>query len=225
MRFVKLSHDLDVNSPVHVALRIPEITQNKYVSLGDGYNSFILTFENHSGTHVDAPGHFLEEGKVISDYSLDELIFKNPSILDIPKNMNELIGLQDVIGEDFNGVDCVIFRTGFEKFHDLDTKKYLLENPGISPDVIYWIRKKFPEVRCVGMDCISISSYKYPDLGEKAHINAFKISEELGEPLLLIEDMKLSDIENELLNEVMVIPWQIKGIDSAPCTVIAKITG
>ena len=77
MRITTLSHSLDMNSPVHVALRNPKIVQNKYISQGDGYNSYILTFENHSGTHVDAPRHFLIDAKDISNYSPIELFFKN----------------------------------------------------------------------------------------------------------------------------------------------------
>lgn len=225
MKYVKLSHGLKANSPVHVSLKTPEIVQNTSVSGGDGYNSYILTVENHSGTHVDAPNHFLDNGKKISDYKTEELIFKNPLVLDGPKEENELIELLDVQDANLNNVDVIFFRTGFERFRELDTVKYLKYNPGISPEVIYWIRKNFPEVRCLGIDCISISSFKHPNLGEKAHINAFKIFDGLGEPLLLIEDMKLSDVENEILKEVTVIPWQIEGIDSAPCTVIGKIIG
>jgi len=49
-------------------------------------------------------------------------------------------------------------------------------------------------------------------------------NEELGEPLLLVEDMNFENIENsDSIEKVIVAPWQIKGIDSAPCTVIAKI--
>lgn len=59
--------------------------------------------------------------------------------------------------------------------------------------------------------------------GKEAHLNAFKNDDKLGEPLLLIEDMKLSEIRNGDLKCVIVIPWQIKGIDSAPCTVLAEI--
>lgn len=225
MKYIKLSHTLKANSPVHVALRSPEIVQNTNVSRGDGFNSYILTFENHSGTHIDAPNHFLVNGKKISDYRTAELVFNNPLVLDICKEENGFIELTDIKEVNLNKVDAVFFRTGFEIFRETDTRKYLKYNPGISPDVIYWIRKNFPEVRCIGLDCISISINKYPELGEKAHINAFKMSEELGEPILLIEDMKLSHVKNELLKEVTVIPWQIDEIDSAPCTVIGKIMG
>ena len=115
-----------------------------------------------------------------------------------------------------------MFYTGFEKFHDNDPEKYLTQNPGISPEVVYWIRKNFKNVRCIGIDSISMSSYQNPKSGKEAHLNAFKKNKEFGEPLLLIEDMKLNNVKNEDLESIVIVPWQIKGVDSAPCTVLAK---
>lgn len=217
-----LSHSLEDNSPVHVDLKKPEIKQNNFISR-DGYNSYFIKAENHSGTHVDAPGHFLEDGKLISHYTPAELIFKNPLILDLPKNADELIEIKDIETGNFDNVDAIFFKTGFENFRNENTEKYLTGNPGISPEVINWIRRNYPEIRTVGMDIISMSAYKHPELGKEAHINAFKKSNGLGEPLLLIEDMKLSHIQNMSLEKVMIVPWQINGVDSAPCTVIAKM--
>lgn len=223
MGYITLSYILEETSPVHMSLKKPQIIRNSQISRGDGYNSYRINVENHSGTHVDAPGHFIEEGKLISDYHPDELVFNNPLILDISKGQNELIGIDDVFETGLDGVDCLFFRTGFEKFHGSDPEKYITQNPGISPETVYWIRKNFKSIRCLGMDCISISSYQNPELGKEAHLNAFEENYMFGEPLLLIEDMKLDNVKNEDLESIIVVPWQIKGIDSAPCTVFAKV--
>ncbi len=221
MRYTTLSYMLEETSPVHIGLKKPKLIHNNQISGESGYNTYLINVENHSGTHVDAPGHFVEGGKIISDYLPDELVFDNPLILNIPKGPNELIKVWDISKIDFTGVDCILFYTGFEKFHEED--KYLTQNPGVSPEVVYFIRKNFKSVRCLGIDCISMSSYQNPELGEEAHINAFEKNKEFGEPLLLIEDMKLSNVKNEDLRSIIVVPWQIKGIDSAPCTVLAKL--
>lgn len=223
MCYIMLSHALEENSPVHIGLKNPEITPNSQISKGGGYNSYIINVENHSGTHVDAPGHFIDGGRIISQYKLDELVFNNPIILDVPKKQNESIKLDDVSGVDLKGVDCIFFHTGFSKIRKKDPKTYLNFNPGIAPDLVHWLRKNHPQIRCIGIDCISISSYQKPEKGKKAHLNAFIENKELGEPLLLVEDMNLEINENYSLEMVLIIPWQIKGIDSAPCTVIAKI--
>lgn len=223
MQYTTLSHLLEENSPVHMNLKKPEVIHNSQIPRGDGYNSFIITAENHSGTHIDAPGHFIDGGKTISQYRPDELVFNKPMILDVIKDPNETINLQDVHEVNLSDVDCLFFRTGFEVYRDEHPEKYLTENPGISPETVSWIRENYPRIRCLGIDTVSMSSYQNPEPGRQAHVNAFKENEKLGEPLLLIEDMKLGDIKTDELKWVMVVPWQIKGIDSAPCTVIARL--
>jgi arylformamidase len=222
MKYTTLSYMLEETSPVHIGLKKPEIIHNNQISGEGGYNTYLINVENHSGTHVDAPGHFVEGGKIISDYLPDELVFNNPLVVDIPKGPDELIKIWDISKIDLTDVDCILFYTGFEKFHKDDPEKYLTHNPGISPEVVYFIRKNYKSVRCLGIDCISMSSYQNPESGKEAHLNAFEKNKEFGDPLLLIEDMKLNNVKNEDLESIIVVPWQIKGIDSAPCTVLAK---
>ena len=67
------------------------------------------------------------------------------------------------------------------------------------------------------MDLISISSYSNREEGRKAH-HAFLNPDE-GEPILLIEDMKLDT--NSSFNKVIVAPLLIDNADGSPCTVLA----
>ncbi len=224
MKYIMLSYMLEESSPVHIGLQEPQIIPNAQISKGGGYNSYIINVENHSGTHVDAPGHFLEGGKIISEYKPDELVFNNPLILEVPKKQNELIKLEEVSNLNLEGINCIFFRTGFGKYREKDSETYLTSNPGIESELVYWLRKNYPEIKCIGIDCISMSSYQKPEEGKKAHLNAFMKNEELGEPLLLVEDMDLEiDEKLDSVETVFIIPWQIKGIDSAPCVVMAKI--
>ncbi len=223
MSYTILSHMLEETSPVHIGLKNLEITPRSQIAQGGGYNSYIIAVENHCGTHIDAQGHFMDGGKTISDYQPNELRFKCPLILDIPKGEEELIRLEEIYGHDLKDKDCLIFRTGFEKYRNVDADIYLKLNPGIDPDLIYWLRENYPQIRCIGIDCVSISSFSKPEQGKEAHLNAFVEKNGLGHPLVLVEDMKLGNIKNDTLESIIIVPWQIKGIDSAPCTVLAKI--
>ena len=223
MTYIRLSHLIENNSPVHIGLKNPDIIPNNEISKGNGYNTYIISVENHSGTHIDAPGHFVDGGKIISDYGVNELVFSNPLILDMSKEQKELIKIEEMSELNLDGIDCLIFRTGFEKYRKDNIETYLKLNPGIDPDLIYWLRENYPEIRCVGIDCVSISRFGIPEQATEAHLNAFIEKKGLGKPLVLIEDMKLENVENEVVEEIIVIPWNIKGIDSAPCTVLAKI--
>jgi kynurenine formamidase len=222
MKYKTISYPLTHQAPVHKGLLSPSIQPNSQISDGEDYNSYLIHVENHSGTHVDAPAHFLNNGKRIADYHPDELIFTHPLIINCPKTDNELITPDDLSRVNLDGVDCLFFRTGFGKYRNQDTERYLTQNPGVSPELVALIRENFPSIHCLGIDTISISSYQKGDLGIKAHLNAFL--EGLGEPLLLVEDLNLEVLEDlDQVQEVLLIPWQIVGVDSAPCTVLARL--
>ena len=67
------------------------------------------------------------------------------------------------------------------------------------------------------MDLISVSSYSNRSEGRKAH-QAF-LKPEIGNPILLVEDMKLN-IKGPF-SKVIVAPLLIDKADGAPCTVLA----
>jgi len=222
---ILLSYYIDNNSPYYIGTTKPNITPNNQIEKGDDYNTYTIKVGNHCGTHVDAPRHFISSGKGISSYNMGDLTFKNPLILECLKGSGELIEVDDLKESYIDGYDCIFFRTGFGKYREENRNKYLTQNPGISPDAIKWIRKNHQTVKCLGIDCISMSRYNDDLKAKKTHITAFKENIEYGSPLILIEDMKLhfTHLEKLNLNSVTVVPWQINGIDSAPCSVIASI--
>ena len=69
------------------------------------------------------------------------------------------------------------------------------------------------------MDLISISSYSDREEGRKAH-HAY-LNPDTGNPVLIIEDMKLSSIN--YLKKVIVAPLLVDEADGAPCTVFGYI--
>jgi kynurenine formamidase len=221
---ILLSYNIDNNSPYYIGTTKPSITSNTQIENGDDYNSYIIEVFNHCGTHVDAPRHFISDAKEISEYDIRELSFDNPLIIDCKKNLGKLITVKDIETINLNGFDCILFRTGLEKYRKEDLDMYLTQNPGVSPDTIDWIRRNHQNIRCIGIDCISMARYNDAEIAKKTHITAFKIDESYGEPLLFIEDMKLEEVGgNQNINNLMIVPWQIKGIDSSPCTVIADL--
>jgi arylformamidase len=221
---ILLSYYIDNNSPYYIGTSKPSIKPNTQIENGDDYNSYIIEVFNHCGTHVDAPQHFISGARGISEYDINELSFDNPLIIECKKNPDKLITVEDVETTDLDGFDCILFKTGLEKYREENLDMYLTQNPGVSPDTIHWIRKNHQNIRCIGIDCISMARYNDAKIAKRTHITAFKINESYGEPLLFIEDMKLEKVGiDQTISNLIVVPWQIKGIDSAPCTVIADL--
>ncbi|MCK9151186.1 cyclase family protein [Methanobacterium alcaliphilum] len=223
MQYTYLSYNIHEKSLVYKGLKEPKITHQNTIGT-EGYNTYMLSIENHSGTHIDAPAHFLDDGKTISEYEASDFIFNNVLLLKSPQDPKGTIGLEELDGWDLSEKDCLLISTGFSNYRDSNPEKYLTQSPGISPDLIHHIRKKYPSIRCIGIDCVSISSYGDEKTAVKAHKTAFVKKEGYGDPLFLIEDMKLDGILPEKrIKKLMVFPWQIEGVDSAPATVIAQL--
>ena len=74
--YLELSHHLSADTPL--PLGVPPVELRHYYSIerGDASNLFVLQFSNHTGTHIDAPWHFVESGLRISDFSIEEFVFK-----------------------------------------------------------------------------------------------------------------------------------------------------
>jgi kynurenine formamidase len=229
-QYIRISYNLTRHTPVHPDLTPITITPKTQIEQGDDYNTSLITVENHSGTHVDAPAHFLKDGRPIYTYSPVELIFYKILLMDCPKTPDELISMEDFVTvlEQFEtnqlDIDCILIRTGFGKYRETDPEKYLTKNPGISPEAVSYLRCKLPKLRCLAIDTVSMSRYGRMREMIKVHQTAFQEKAEFGKPLLFVEDLSLQSLQNAMiLEEIMIIPWQVEGIDSAPCTVVAKI--
>ncbi len=85
MKYILLSYPINEDTPKHKSLPMPGILPHSQISKGDEYNSVIISIHNHTGTHIDAPKHYLDDGKLISEYLLDDLVFKNPVMVDCLK--------------------------------------------------------------------------------------------------------------------------------------------
>ena len=223
VKVLYLSYPISVETPVYGNLPRPKITPYKSIARGNSSNVYTITICNHTGTHVDAPAHFVPRGRPISDYSPEELTFHNMLLIDIPKGPGGWVEKEDVKARISNKTDCLLVRTGFGVLRDKDI--YRTNNPGISPDAILWLRQKIQKIRCIGIDSISVSGFQDRLRGRKAHIAAFEKHRGLSEPLLLLEDMNLSVLRNdEKILKLQIVPWPIVGIDSAPCTVLAEVS-
>jgi len=224
LKYKLLSYPIDSKIPVYGSSPRPDIKPHQQIARGDACNTYFVSVHNHSGTHADAPSHFISGGRCILDYSPEELIFNAPIILDLPKALDEWIEEADIkhARHVLSDADCILFRTGFGKYRGKEN--YKTHNPGIEPEAILYLRKNFPGIRCAGIDALSVSGFQDRAKGRKAHFAAFERRPDLGEPLLLIEDMNLNAVlPNEVLKRIFVVPWQISAIDSAPCTVIAEV--
>jgi kynurenine formamidase len=191
------------------------------IEKGDHCNSGLLTLFNHNGTHLDAPRHFDGSGKKVADYKIEEFIFNRPRLVEIKKEDDEAIELNDLSRNksEIQECDLLLVKTGF--YRKRGQKSYADRNPWIDNDAAHFLRQQ-SNLKAIGIDAISISSYSRIGLGEETHRILLGGGSALSEPKLVIEDLDLSDDLNGI-KRVFVIPLFISEADSAPCTVFAEV--
>ena len=183
---------------------------------GDIANDTTISTTVHIGTHIDMPYHFYKNGQTIKDYEANFWIFKKPLIIEIKQDdliINEKL-VEKLENIDDINYDILIIKTGICNIRDKE--KSWKENYGFHGDIYDFLVDKFPNVRLMGFDSISVSSFANRMIGRESHKRFLNPKN----PILLLEDMDLRSInENTKLKEVIVSPLRIANCDGLPCTV------
>lgn len=124
----------------------------------DGYALERLTCVTHSGTHLDAPYHFLESGKTVDEIPPEQLIGVG-AVLDLRKevrgNLLPLEAIERHWPTSFRP-EIALFETGWSHERAL-TKRYLYDFPGIDPSTAEWLVQC--KLKGVGTDTLSIDPF------------------------------------------------------------------
>ncbi|TLX66180.1 MAG: cyclase family protein [Thaumarchaeota archaeon] len=179
----------------------------------DGYNLELIFLSSHSGTHIDAPFHFIENGLKIDKIPLKRLV-TDAVLCRIKKGADKAITKQDIIEfENKHGKlqpnSTLIFATGWHK--NLLKKYYFTKNPGLSIFAAKYLVKK--KISLVGIDSPSI------DLGLDSR---FLVHHQLlDNGILILENLcnleKISGVHFKLV----VLPLKLKGATGSPVRAIA----
>jgi arylformamidase len=216
MASIYLSHFLDEETPLYGGEKAIFIENSSEISKGASSNTKLLRLPNHSGTHIDFPNHFSDNGKNSCDYDADFWTFNHVVLINYPAQKEEIIDNKMLKTFEKNDhIEFLIINTDFQKYRH--QKEYWNNNPGLSPELAKTIRNLFPKIKAVGFDFISVSSYQNRELGRLAH-KEFLVNHDI----LLIEDMKLDQLEEKKIKSVIALPWLINQIDGVPISIIAE---
>ncbi len=220
-KYILLSHKLGQETPSYGNRDRVIIRTNSSIKSGETANSscWILT-NNHIGTHIDVPKHFSDDGYHVADIPINDLFFHKVELIDIPCDSAKLISPTDIEKMVINpSVELLLIRTGFEKYRQKEN--YWSDNPGLASELADYLRSKFPNLRCIGFDFISITSWKYRMEGRLAH-KFFLCPDNGKKPILAIEDMSLMHALSPI-EKVIIAPLYVEDGNGAAVTVFAEI--
>ena len=184
-----------------------ELQPVKRVAAGASSNVSRLILGTHTGTHVDAPRHFFDEGAGVDGLPLDLLIGR-ARVIDLPfrggiteRHLADA-GLREDLRVLLRTPNSALWNTsdGFHQDYSYLTEegaRYLVEQG----------------VKVVGIDYLSVEQFKKP--GAPAHRAL------LGENVVIIEGLNLSDADAGAY-EMYCLPLRVAGADGAPARVVLQ---
>jgi arylformamidase len=160
-----------------------------------------ITLGTHNGTHIDAPLHFLENGKSVDQINSDQLIGHCQVLEVLPKAKTiEKTDIENKINS-----ERVLFKTANSLLLDKPfTSEYIAI--GLSA-AEYLVQKK---VKLVGIDYFGCEAKGSP--GHPVHTTLLK------NEIIIVEGINLSDVEPGEY-EIFVGPLKIADAEGAPARI------
>ncbi len=199
MKIIDLTMPLDTRTPVYPGDPKPIFEQSASIEQ-EGYNTFSIKLNSHMGTHIDAPDHFIKNGKTLDKFPLDRFI--GNGIIVNAKGKKEINSFEEKIRKN----DIVIFYTSHSKNI---YRNYFDNAPFISEKVAKRLARIKPSI--VGIDSFSV---------DKEPFNVHKIL--LKNNVLILENLVNLD---KLINKkfkVIVLPLKLS-LDASPCRAVAVV--
>jgi kynurenine formamidase len=211
MRIVDLSRLISTDTKVFPNSLPPSFIDWTKIDV-HGYDSEMVFLSTHTGTHMDAPSHFLKNVSSIDQIDVDRLVC-NALIVRVDKHTDEYITLEDVrrVPDDISN-QAIIFSTGWE--HEITREDFFSHNPGLSSELAQYLVEH--KINAVGIDSPSV------DGGSAHDFPVHKIL--LSSGIIVIENLcNLNKIPQERFI-LIVAPLKLKNASGSPIRAIA-ITG
>ncbi len=180
-----------------------EFISIKKISEGGSSNVNAIKMSLHTGTHVDAPLHFIENGKIISEYDLS--IFNGKAKVIQIKNEKE-ISLEEIINFKIEAGDIVLFKTQNSN-SEWYKEKFKNDFVYLTPEAAEFLSNQ--KIKCVGIDYLSIA-----EKGKGKAVHQIL----LGNNIAIIEGLYLGKTKQGEY-ELLCLPLKILG-EGAPARAI-----
>ena len=171
---------------------VPSVTGLCSIGNGDLYNLSSLTLCVHNGTHIDAPAHFIKDGKTVEQLSLNAMVgeccvFEHQGVMTVQQAQNFVDRARSLSKESaarilFKG-DSVISADAAQVFAESGVLLLGVESQSVGP----------------------------VDAPMKVHLIL------LEKEVVLLEGLRLNEVVREGKYLLSAAPLNIAGIEGSPC--------
>lgn len=201
MKIYDITHTLNSSMPIYPGN--PTFSIKKTSTIEDnGSNVSEITMGSHTGTHIDAPFHFLNDGKTIDELGIERFLGKC-QVLDFTKSL-DCVTDKDLKEKEIN-TEILLLKTknslvGFDKFHE---------------DFIYLSEDGARYIKNLGVKFVGVDGLSVKKFHEKDFVHKFFLSS----GILIAEGIDLEEVsEGEYF--FVGLPLKIAGADASPARII-----
>lgn len=183
------------------------ITPHQAVAQGASANVSRVDFGSHTGTHVDAPKHFFDDGAGVDTIPL-ELLMGPARLLAFSDSVTS-IGEAELAAHDLTGVTRVLLKTRNSRWLATGSPEFHSDYTYLAPDGAEYLARL--GMKLVGVDYLSVEQFHSGH--HRTHRTLFEKGIVIVEGLLLSEP-PAGDYHFRCL------PLRLVGLDGAPARAV-----
>jgi len=210
MRIHDISVPISKSLPVWLGDPQPVVRQLQTIREGDSSNVSLIQMSVHTGTHIDAPRHFLESGKTIDNIPLDKLIGQT-LVIKLPDSVDSIS--KDIL-ESYHNISMlkktkkVLFRTRNSSLWHQYKNAFQKNFVGIDASGASFLAGL--NLDLIGVDYLSVAPYS-----DSTRPHRILLAKEI----VLLEGIDLTDIPEGLFT-LYCLPILIEGCEGSPARAI-----
>ena len=187
----------------------PRIELERTLKIEEGANANVsrLSLGVHTGTHVDAPYHFLPEGHSVESLLLEDLVGR-AHVVDMT-SVKDVIGLRAVQSALIpRRATRVLLKTRNSRLWKIRDRGFHEDFVGVDQEAAAWLVER--GIRVLGVDYLSVAPWKR---SRPTHEILLK------NRVVVIEGLNLSAVRPGAYT-LYCLPLKLKGCDGAPARVV-----
>ncbi|WP_082234093.1 cyclase family protein [Halobacillus massiliensis] len=196
---------IDITAPVYEGMPVYKNKEEKQPNFKSQTNGHVtesrLEIDAHTGTHIDAPLHMVNDGDTFESISLDSLVGE-AKVFDLTE-VEDGITKRDLEELDIKENDFVLFKTK-NSFED----EFNFEFIYVKEDAANYLVEK--KIRGVGIDSLGIERSQPEHPTHKALF---------GAGIIVIEGLRLKDVDPKSY-QMVAAPMKLLGTDASPARVL-----
>jgi arylformamidase len=205
---VDITVPLQSDMPVWPGCTGVRVTPIMRLEKGDSANISQLECNLHTGTHVDAPKHFLQSGTSVEQLPLDVLV--GPSFV---AHLPEALDITPGDLADLNlppGIRRLLLRTRNSELWAAETAEFREDYAALTPEAAQWIVDQ--KIRLIGMDYLSVQRFADSSITHEIL---------LGAGTVVLEGLNLSNVQPGFY-ELVCLPLKLLDAEAAPARAILR---